>query len=147
MTPLPTQAETSRELKRNFDKGGLPFSSQPALISFSALSNDRVRRRPSGVSTLARLAAGLEEEEEEEEFDDALDDEVPFEKLTLRSRLSSLSFFFFFFFSFSTTTGATTGSESESESESLLEEEEELPLSEEEELEEDSIFFLFLDIF
>ena len=61
--PLATHAETNFGQIRKLDKGGLPFSSHPALILFSEVSKDRVRRRPSGVSTLARLVGGCEEEE------------------------------------------------------------------------------------
>ena len=123
--PLATHAETNFGQIRKLDKGGLPFSSHPALILFSEVSKDRVRRRPSGVSTLARLAGGCEEEEE------LLLLLLDSEKETLRSLLS-----FFFFFFFCLTTGSTmtsSGSLSLSEEE-LSEEDDELEELEELEL-------------
>jgi hypothetical protein len=137
--PLATHAETNFGQIRKLDKGGLPFSSHPALILFSEVSKDRVRRRPSGVSTLARLAGGCEEEEEEELLLLLLLLLLDSEKETLRSLLS-----FFFFFFFCLTTGSTmtsSGSLSLSEEE-LSEEDDELEELEELELE----IFLRLDI-
>ena len=133
--PLATHAETNFGQIRKLDKGGLPFSSHPALILFSEASKERVRRRPSGVSTLARLAGGCEEEEEEELL------LLPLllldsEKETLRSLLS-----FFFFFFFCLTTGSTmTSSGSLSLSEEELSEEDD-ELEELEELELDILRF------
>jgi len=135
--PLATHAETNFGQIRKLDKGGLPFSSHPALILFSEVSKDRVRRRPSGVSTLARLAGGCEEEEELLLLLLLL--LLDSEKETLRSLLS-----FFFFFFFCLTTGSTmtsSGSLSLSEEE-LSEEDDELEELEELELE----IFLRLDI-
>ena len=136
--PLATHAETNFGQIRKLDKGGLPFSSHPALILFSEVSKDRVRRRPSGVSTLARLAGGCEEEEELLLLLLLLL-LLDSEKETLRSLLS-----FFFFFFFCLTTGSTmtsSGSLSLSEEE-LSEEDDEL-----EELEElELAIFLRLDI-
>ena len=136
--PLATHAETNFGQIRKLDKGGLPFSSHPALILFSEVSKDRVRRRPSGVSTLARLAGGCEEEEELLLLLLLLL-LLDSEKETLRSLLS-----FFFFFFFCLTTGSTmtsSGSLSLSEEE-LSEEDDELEELEELELE----IFLRLDI-
>ena len=141
--PLATHAETNFGQIRKLDKGGLPFSSHPALILFSEVSKDRVRRRPSGVSTLARLAGGCEEEEELLLLLLLLL-LLDSEKETLRSLLS-----FFFFFFFCLTTGSTmtsSGSLSLSEEE-LSEEDDELEELEELEL---AIFFLlaiFCDCF
>ena len=140
--PLATHAETNFGQIRKLDKGGLPFSSHPALILFSEVSKDRVRRRPSGVSTLARLAGGCEEEEEELLLLLLLLLLLDSEKETLRSLLS-------FFFFFCLTTGSTmtsSGSLSLSEEE-LSEEDDELEELEELEL---AIFFLlaiFCDCF
>ena len=133
---MATHAETNFGQIRKLDKGGLPFSSHPALILFSEASKERVRRRPSGVSTLARLAGGCEEEEEEELL------LLPLllldsEKETLRSLLS---FFFFFFFLTTGSTMTSSGSLSLSEEE-LSEEDDEL-----EELELELAIFFRLDI-
>jgi hypothetical protein len=132
--PLATHAETNFGQIRKLDKGGLPFSSHPALILFSEVSKDRVRRRPSGVSTLARLAGGCEEEEELLLLLLLL--LLDSEKETLRSLLS-----FFFFFFFCLTTGSTmTSSGSLSLSEEELSEEDD-ELEELEELELDILRF------
>jgi len=137
--PFATQAETIFEQMRKFDKGGLPFSSLPPSIFFSAVSKDRVRRRPSGVSTLARLAGGaeldeeeLDEEEldEEELDDDEDDDELEEEKLTFLVLPGATNFLF-----------ALT---STSSSLSLSEEDESEEDEEDEDDELDSTFFLFL---
>ena len=133
--PFATQAETIFEQMRKFDKGGLPFSSLPPSIFFSAVSKDRVRRRPSGVSTLARLAGGAELDEEEldeEELDDEEldDDELEEEKLTFLVLPGATNFLF-----------ALT---STSSSLSLSEEDESEEDEEDEDDELDSTFFLFL---
>ena len=132
--PFATQAETIFEQMRKFDKGGLPFSSLPPSIFFSAVSKDRVRRRPSGVSTLARLAGGaeLDEEEldEEELDDDEDDDELEEEKLTFLLLPGATNFLF-----------ALT---STSSSLSLSEDDESEEEDDDEEDELDSTFFLFL---
>ena len=131
--PFATQAETIFEQMRKFDKGGLPFSSLPPSIFFSAVSKDRVRRRPSGVSTLARLAGGAELDEEEldeEELDDDEDDELEEEKLTFLVLPGATNFLF-----------ALT---STSSSLSLSEEDESEEDEEDEDDELDSTFFLFL---